>query len=178
MNRKICKHCKEYFIPVKNHQKFCFKDDCVRAFNHYTWNKVRKPEIKKALLTIQDLMKPAQDAFNAYIRERDKGKPCISCGKPLRQGNIDAGHYFSSGAHKAVTFNEDNVHAQCSRPCNKDKSGDLLNYQIGIEKRIGGERLILLQTKAHDTADYTREQLREIEKKYKQKLKQLRNESK
>lgn len=35
---------------------------------------------KKALLTRGDYIKKAQTAFNAFIRERDEGKPCPSCG--------------------------------------------------------------------------------------------------
>jgi hypothetical protein len=114
--------------------------------------------------------------FNAYIRARDeaKGYPCISCGKILRKGNIDAGHYFSAGGFGSVRFSEFNVHAQCSRPCNKDKSGDLLNYQIGIEKRIGGEELIKLHEEAHKIRKYTREELKDIIETYKQKKKDVR----
>jgi hypothetical protein len=93
--------------------------------------------------------------------------------KELRKGNIDAGHYFSAGGFGSVRFSELNVHAQCSRPCNKDKSGDLLNYQIGIEKRIGGEELIKLHEEAHKVRKYTREELKQIIEKYKQKKKEL-----
>ena len=71
-------------------------------------------------------------------------------------------------------FSELNVHAQCSRPCNKDKSGDLLNYQIGIEKRIGGEELIKLHEEAHKIRKYTREELKAIIETYKQKKKDAR----
>ena len=124
---------------------------------------------------MQSLTKKAQVYFNAYIRARDeaKGYPCISCGKVLRKGNVDAGHYFSAGGFGSVRFSEFNVHAQCSRPCNKDKSGDLLNYQIGIEKRIGGEELIKLHEEAHKIRKYTREELKAIIEMYKQKKKEL-----
>ena len=131
--------------------------------------------MKEELETVQSLTKKAQVYFNAYIRARDeaKGYPCISCGKVLRKGNIDAGHYFSAGGFGSVRFSEFNVHAQCSRPCNKDKSGDLLNYQIGIEKRIGGEELIKLHEEAHKIRKYTREELKAIIEMYKQKKKEL-----
>ena len=99
MNRKKCKHCREYFRPEKRLQHYCLKAECVEAWvislREAQWKK-RKKQIKEELKTVQDLMKEAQVAFNAYIRERDKGKPCISCGKPLK-GKYDAGHFFSSG---------------------------------------------------------------------------------
>jgi hypothetical protein len=73
------------------------------------------------------------------------------------------------GGHKAVTFDEDNVHAQCVY-CNQYLHGNLLNYQIGIQQRIGAERLIELQGKAHETRKYTRDELKEIISTYKKKI--------
>jgi hypothetical protein len=127
--------------------------------------------MKAEIETVQELMKAAQIVFNKYIRERDKAQPCISCGSNL-EDKFDAGHYFSSGGHKAVTFDEDNVHGQCVA-CNQWKHGNLIQYQIGIEQRIGGDRLIQLHEKAHKAAKYTREELRDLITKYKQKIKDL-----
>ena len=74
------------------------------------------------------------------------------------------------GGHKAVTFDEDNVHGQCVY-CNQHLHGNLLNYQIGIQKRIGAERLLFLMEKANETRKFTRDELKEIISVYKQKLK-------
>ena len=86
----------------------------------------------------------AQAAFNAYIRARDDGLPCISCGS-ITASRWDAGHFRSVGAAPHLRFNEDNVHRQCSRPCNKDKSGDQLRYRAGLIARIGRERVEALE---------------------------------
>ena len=174
-----CKNCKEKFEVKHFNQKYCFKSECVKVWVETAkvknWKKEKK-RLKDELETVQSLTKKAQVYFNAYIRARDeeKGYPCISCGKVLRKGNVDAGHYFSAGGFGSVRFSEFNVHAQCSRPCNKDKSGDLLNYQIGIEKRIGGEELIKLHEEAHKIRKYTREELKDIIETYKQKKKDVR----
>ena len=174
-----CKNCKDKFEAKHFNQKYCFKSECVKVWVETAkvknWKKEKK-KLKEELETVQSLTKKAQRYFNAYIRARDeaKGYPCISCGKPLRKGNIDAGHYYSAGGHGSVRFNPFNTHAQCSRPCNKDKSGDLLNYQIGIEKRIGGEELFKLHEEAHKTRKYTREELKDIIEEYKQKTKALK----
>jgi hypothetical protein len=172
---KKCKHCKEKFKPVHFNQKFCFKEECKNVWldqeKAKQWIK-RKKEIKEELETVQTLMKKAQKVFNEYIRLRDKDKPCISCGNKL-SGKYDAGHYFSSGGHKNVTFNEDNVHGQCVA-CNQHKHGNLLNYQVGIEKRIGGERLLHLHEIAHETRKFTRQELKDIIEEYKKKVKQLK----
>ena len=169
-----CKNCKTEFTPVRFNQKFCFDTDCVRVWveleKEKQWKK-KKKVLKDELQTIQELTKLAQVVFNKYIRLRDKDKPCVSCDKPL--GNkYDAGHYFSSGGHKAVTFDEDNVHGQCVM-CNQHKHGNLLNYQLGIQKRIGEDRLSKLNEKAHETRKFTRDELKEIIETYKNKIKTL-----
>ena len=166
-----CKNCKEKFEPIRFLHKYCLKDECVRAFVAETkekqW-KQTKVRMKNELKTTSDWMKEAQKVFNQYIRLRDKHKPCVSCGSKL-ENKFDAGHYFSSGGHKAVTFDEDNVHGQCVA-CNQYKHGNLLNYQIGIEKRIGADRLLTLHEKAYQTRKYSTEELKELIKKYKKKL--------
>jgi len=169
-----CKNCKEKFEVKHFNQKYCFKSDCVKVWVETAkvknWKKEKK-RLKDELETVQSLTKKAQVYFNAYIRERDKHKPCVSCEKPLGS-KFDAGHYFST-SHKNVTFNENNVHGQCVF-CNQHKHGNLLNYQIGIEKRIGGEELIKLHEEAHKIRKYTREELKAIIETYKQKKKDAR----
>lgn len=169
---KKCKNCKAEFEPIRFNQKFCLKEPCIKVWvnsqKEKEW-KTRKKEIKEKLQTVQELTKLAQTYFNSFIRNRDRYKGCISCGTQLGQ-KFDAGHYYSMGGHKAVTFDEDNVHAQCVY-CNQYLHGNLLNYQIGIQQRIGGERLIDLQGKAHETKKYTREELKEIIEIYKNKIK-------
>lgn len=167
-----CKCCKEKFEPIRFNHKYCLKDECIRAFVSETKEKMwkqTKVRMKNELKTTSDWMKEAQKVFNQYIRLRDKHKPCVSCESKLGS-KYDAGHYFSSGGHKAVTFDEDNVHGQCVA-CNQYKHGNLLNYQIGIEKRIGADRLLQLHEKAHQTRKYSTEELQELIKTYKNKIK-------
>jgi hypothetical protein len=71
------------------------------------------------------------------------------------------------GGHKSVTFDEDNVHAQCVT-CNQFKHGNLLNYREGLLKRIGEAKLDDLSQRANETRKYTNDELKEIIKTYKQ----------
>jgi hypothetical protein len=64
------------------------------------------------------------------------------------------------------------VHLQCEH-CNTFLSGNLLNYQIEIEKRIGAEKLIELQAKAHLVKKWSIDELKEIMVIYKKKIKEL-----
>ena len=172
-----CKSCKEKFEPKTFLQKYCTKEECLRVFvadvKEKTWQKT-KAKAKLDLMTLSDYLKLTQQVFNKYIRLRDKDELCISCQKPPKKQN--AGHYFSSGGHSNVRFNEDNVHLQCEY-CNTFLSGNLLNYQIEIEKRIGAEKLIELQAKAHFVKKWSIDELKELMQKYKQKIKQLENDN-
>ena len=124
-----CKNCKSEFSAVRFNQKYCFESDCVRVWieseKEKQWKK-KKKVLKDELQTLPTLLKLAQITFNKYIRLRDKDKACVSCEKPLG-AKFDAGHYFSMGGHKAVTFDEENVHGQCVT-CNQHKHGNLLHY--------------------------------------------------
>ena len=166
-----CKNCRNKFEPVRFNQKFCLKDECLKAFvedvKQKEWKKT-KAKLKNDLKTTTDWLKEAQKVFNTFVRLRDRGKPCVSCGGSLGE-KYDAGHYFSMGGHKAVTFDEDNVHAQCVT-CNRYKHGNLLEYQIGIEQRIGAAKLVELQGRAHLEKRWGVDELKEIIKIYKKKL--------
>ena len=176
-----CKNCKEQFEVKRFNSKYCLNPECqtkeamanlkkIKEKEQKDWNK-RKREIKKGMETVQELMKITQVTFNKFIRLRDKGLPCISCGVTMHK-KINACHYYSSGGHKNLTFNPDNVHSGCER-CNSYLAGNLTEYRKGLLKRIGSERLQQLDDTAHETRKYSREELRELNEYYKQKIKEL-----
>jgi hypothetical protein len=123
--------------------------------------------------TLGKLKQDAQKAFNAYIRKRDEGLPCISCGqmKPLQ-----AGHYFAVSTHAGLRFNEHNVHGECSG-CNCFNESHLISYGINLIARIGESDYNELLVEAADYKKngykFTRQELIEIKQKYYQKLKEL-----
>ena len=106
-------------------------------------NAIEKKKVLEKLETHSDWLRKLQKVFNAYIRERDKNKPCISCGRPL-VGKFDAGHYFSVGAYPNLRFNEDNVHGQ-DVYCNQHLHANIHEYTINLPKRIGQEAFERLQ---------------------------------
>jgi hypothetical protein len=170
---KKCKNCKEPFTPYNSLQKYCNKSECVKVWvaeaKDKAWKKT-KAKKKEELMTVQDWIKIAQQAFNAYIRERDKGLVCISCQQPPKKKNC--GHYFSAGGHWNVRFDEDNCHLQCEH-CNGFLSGNLIMYQLHLIERIGGEKYDALVDRAYKTRKFSIEELKEIISLYKQKLKEL-----
>lgn len=138
----------------------------------------RKERAKTAALrhkleTIPELTKKAQQAFNRYIRLRDRGLPCISCGKPLgsEPNSYDAGHYRSVGSSPHLRFDENNVHGQCKH-CNCHLSGNVVAYRQGLIGRIGlaeVERIEADQSEKH----YGKQDLRELAAEYRRKAREV-----
>jgi hypothetical protein len=166
-----CKNCKEKFEPIRFLHKYCLKDECVRAFvaeaKEKQW-KQTKTRMKADLETVQDIVKATQMVFNKYIRERDKDELCISCRQKPKKEN--AGHFWNANNHWNVRFDEDNVHLQCER-CNSFLSGNLIEYRANLLTKIGQERFYQLEARARVTRKFTKDELKEIIKTYKQKIK-------
>lgn len=165
-----CKNCKDKFEPIRFLHKYCLKEECIRAFVAETkekqWQQT-KTRMKADLETVQDVVKAAQIVFNKYIRERDKAQPCISCGSQPKKEN--AGHFWNANNHWNVRFDEDNVHLQCER-CNSFLSGNLIEYRANLISKIGQERFEQLEAKARVTRKFTKDELKELIKKYKKKI--------
>lgn len=119
---------------------------------------------------IQTLHKKAQAAFNAWIRKcRDKNEPCISCGYSGDGRQWHAGHYRSQGGNSALRYDERNVNKQCSI-CNNYKSGNLAEYRKALVDKIGIDQVEELES-TRNIKRWSAEELREIIKKYSEKLK-------
>ena len=125
--------------------------------------------MKKKTKTLGKLKQDAQKVFNAYIRERDRDKPCVSCGA---YNTLQAGHYYAVGGYDGLRFNEDNVHGECAR-CNCWDESHLIGYGKNIEERIGKEELLSLHKAAADYKmngyKFTRSEVQEVIDKYKNK---------
>ena len=169
-----CKNCKNKFEPIRFNQKFCLESECVRVWvaeeKDKQWKKT-KAEKKAELLTVQDWVKITQATFNKYIRLRDEDNVCISCQKPPKKQN--AGHFFNANNHWNVRFDEDNVHLQCEH-CNTFLSGNLIEYQGNLIKKIGQEKYDALCFIARITRKFSIHELQEINEIYKAKIKNLK----
>ena len=95
--------------------------------------------------TVAELKRLATDHFNLFIRSRDEGQPCISCG---HRWKLQAGHYYSGGHFPWIKFDEDNVHGQCKQ-CNYFGSMETgVRYTRNLVKKIGEDRVQALVRKA------------------------------
>lgn len=171
--------CGAPFVPRSSLQVACSPLCAIHKTAHDKAKKAAKTaseqrmahrEAKERIKTRGEWTKDAQTAFNAYIRARDSGMPCVSCGRH-HQGQWHAGHYRTVGANPELRFNELNVHKQCA-PCNDHLHGNLINYRIELERRIGSANLKWLEGN-HEAAHLSIDDLKAIRSAYKLKLKQI-----
>lgn len=137
--------------------------------------KAQTRERKAALKTLRDLIAEAQTAFNAFIRERDRGRSCICCNRPLGEGDVggayDCGHYRSTGSAPHLRFDERNAHAQ-RKHCNRWGAGRAVDYRLGLVARLGREAVEALES---DNAPrkWDRTELIALKATYRQKTREL-----
>ncbi len=170
-----CRICKHEYVKRSISHKVC-SPTCAIELNAKN-KKLKDAKIdkvrKEVLKSLSDLKQDAQTVFNAFIRERDKELPCISCGRSTGC-KINAGHYLSVGSHPQLRYNEQNCWLQCEY-CNTYKSGNQAAYRIELVKRIG---LPFVEALESDQAikKWTREELKELKITYREKLRSLKNE--
>jgi hypothetical protein len=175
------KTCRQPFQPRSMTHKCC-SPEC--AQQHVAAEKAKKDRQERqkglqALKTKRDYIRDAQQAFNSWVRFRDMlaGHPCISSGRILDwSGNaVDAGHYRSIGSAPHLRFNEDNCHAQ-SKHDNQWKSGNAVDYRLGLIARIGIVRVEALESD-NSIKKWTVEELIAIRDNYRKKLRELKGSS-
>jgi len=179
LKNKRCCICGKMFESFRTTQKVCGIECAVKYSQILAEKKIKKKiqEYKKDIKTRRDLLNELQKIFNTFIRLRDYGMPCISCGKPL-YGKYDAGHFFSVGGHPDMRYDEENVHGQCVE-CNKYKHGNLINYERGLINRIGYDRFEnLVASSEEKKPKITAEEIKEKIKYYKQKIKEMEDKRK
>ena len=193
MRLKKCPECAEKYQPTRQLQPCCEKMECKASYaiRHVEATRKRRRmqemNVQRAdrkvikvkldkLKTARDWTKEAQIAVNSYVRERDKSKPCISCGCLLTGsdagGAFDAGHYRSRGSASHLKFDaERNIHGQCKR-CNRYLGGNYSDYRTGLIDRIGLDDLEKLEAD-QTPRKYSIEELKAIKAKYTAMTKEL-----
>ncbi|MEB7925456.1 recombination protein NinG [Atlantibacter hermannii] len=191
--RRKCIHCREWFHPVRNEQVVCSFEcasavgkeqtaknqaDAMRAEKkrqreEEKEQRARQAERRQAVKPLSYFIKQAQQAFNEFIRYRDRHLPCISCGRH-HDGQYHAGHYRTTGANPELRFNEDNCHRQCA-PCNNHLSGNLINYRPALILKIGQARFDALMGQ-HELPKWGRDDYIRIRDEYRAKLKELKQQ--
>jgi hypothetical protein len=148
--RKRCKWCESLFAPFNSLQKVC-SSKCALEYSKKV--KQENAEKMKELLdkrkddkSIEEQKKYTKTIVHAYVRERDKYKPCISCGCRWND-EFQAGHYHKAELFNAIRFDVMNIHGQCFK-CNIHLDGNLDEYKLRLPERIGVEEYEKLSKRA------------------------------
>ena len=176
-----CKHCKVRMPADK--ARHVLHDDCIDpwlAVQKIKEQKVKAKEMAQdkretkakldKLKSRSTWAKEAQTAFNAWVRARDAGSACISCGRH-HQGQNHAGHYLSVGARPELRYEPLNVWLQCA-PCNTHLSGNAVLYRQALLLKIGADKLNWLEGH-HPTRHYTTDELKAIKADYTARAREL-----
>lgn len=204
-SRRKCKVCGEYFVPkfhdirirwccpehgailaMEEREKEKVKAAAKRIKEQKEAEKAGRKHRKERLAELRPAgyyKAQAQQAFNAYIRARDAGLPCISCGETnppdLHGGQWDCGHFKTVGANPELRFEERNAHKQC-KSCNAGagkyttkEATVAQQYEAGLVARYGQEYVDWLNG-PHEMTNYRREDFIRIRDEYRAKLKALK----
>jgi len=130
----LCKDCK------KEPRMGSLQSRCIKCQK----SRLRaKEQAKKERLKIKRLKHKERPAalkkkldiiFSKYIRLRDKGNPCVTCGAPW-EFNHQNGHFISR-RHFATRWDEINAHSQCPK-CNLWGAGEQFAHANAIDLMYG-----------------------------------------
>lgn len=190
--RRLCKGCGDYFRPQDDDPDFirwcceaCQKL-IYRASLQKSWDNrakavkraqgaEKKANAKQKREFYENDKKTRREAavywFNRYIRLRDSGNGCYSCGNNRPGIKYDCGHFITAGSCTALRFNEDNAHSQCVH-CNRYLSGNVRLYRAALVAKLGEQAVLFLEG-PQPTIKITVDFYKQIEIKYKAKCKTL-----
>lgn len=183
LRSKKCRVCGCEFSPSRPMQKVCGVEcgwawakklaERAKAEDAREQRKAHR-EAKERIKTRGAHLREAQAAFNAWVKARDAGQPCLAC-KRFHKGQTHAGHYRSVGSCPELRFEPDNVHLVC-QPCNVHLSGNLIEMRKGMVEKIGLDRVEWIEG-PHEPKKYTVEQLKEMKAFYRAETRRLKDEN-
>lgn len=177
-----CKVCPQFFEQKNSMHSICSPKCALKlptlnrkaerlAKKHAHQNVLRRRE---AIKTRSEYLSEAQTVINRYVRFRDHGLGCISCGShPAERfgGAMDCGHYLSRGASPHLRFNLWNMAAQCVK-CNRYRAGSAGNFRLGLIARQGLAKVEAIES-MQGPAKFTIEYLKRLKAVFARKCRRL-----
>lgn len=132
-----------------------------------------KPKKKKAV-SISSLKRKADLIFGEYIRLRDNGLPCISCGEPKEY--LQCGHFYAKQGYDGLRYDVFNSNGECAG-CNCFDESHLIGYADNLLIKIGKVEYELLKMRAGDYKQHghkwTRSEMEDVISTFKGKIKEI-----
>ncbi len=119
-------------------------------------NRTKRPARKRKGTTAK-LFQALEKKFADYVKARD-GNVCVTCGKTVEPGNLNAGHFIPR-TRKSLIFDPANCHSQCAIPCNYSKRGAPREYALAILDKYGPAGLRRLMARKLIDKKWTRPEL-------------------
>ena len=179
--------CGASFVPARLGQAVCSPACAIldapknREMARKSLAQIERKEIKvrkEKLKSRAEHLREAQAAVNEFVRLRDAHLPCISCDSMPSDHDLitgsrwDAGHYRSVGACPELRFEPLNIHRQCVK-CNRNLSGNAVEYRIRLVKRIGADKVDWLEG-PHSARKYTVDEIKTIKADYRALTRELK----
>jgi hypothetical protein len=135
--------------------------------------KAEHREQKRKVERLADLLARVQRDCNAYVRARDAGLPCISCGQ--HSTRMEAGHWKPVGRTSSpARFHPDNIQNQC-HSCNVHGGGGLHpGYLPNLIARIGEDRARAVEKLHGSTVKWDRDALEQLAKWFRAETRRLK----
>lgn len=115
--------------------------------------------------TLGELKDRIQGYCNAYVKERDWGKPCFTCNRPHDfTHKRDAGHFKAVGAGGAspARYHPNNIRMTCTQ-CNTHRGGgNHPNYRPNLVAEIGEDMVQAVERLHNSTVKWNREALEQL----------------
>lgn len=160
MRKKICIICQK---DHQNTMSKCCSPKCERThranLNKISKEKVRikKEKVKtKKAYSRSSLIKEADRTASLYIRERDRGKPCITCNATWEENHQN--WHFQSRRHLNTRWFEKNMNGQCPK-CNLWWSWEQFLHWLAIDRLYWLWTAEQIMRLAQDTSKTTDEEI-------------------
>lgn len=151
--QRKCSNCGSPFLQQRMGQQVC-STACAQSYGRRISEQQQRKkerqeraETKAKLKTRADWLREAQAAWNGYVRARDAGLPCCSCGAMPGQkfgGSMDCSHYRSRGSAPHLKFHLHNAASACVK-CNRFLGGNVAALRVGLIERIGLEKVLAVE---------------------------------
>ena len=125
--------------------------------------------------TLRTRQKALDSIFSEWVRRSAANEhglvSCVTCGRKMYWLDAEAGHWVKR-QHKLVTWDERNVHVQCTR-CNKWRGGAEEDHEAYIVAKYGREVADELEQARGRVFKVNKDWVEERIAYYKQKLTEL-----
>jgi len=181
--KRACKApgCRNRYWQDNPRTRWC-SDDCRDAIGLAALAKVRaareretKERVRQAraetqkrrreIETLGELKDRIQGYCNAYVKERDWGKPCFTCNRPHDfTHKRDAGHFKAVGAGGAspARYHPNNIRMTCTQCNTRRGGGNHPNYRPNLVAEIGEDLVQAVERLHNSTVKWNRDALEQL----------------